>query len=62
MWFKFASSFSSNPILFYSNSKILWTAIDILMRPIEERDFETGKGDDFVNIQELLPSEVGENL
>ncbi len=32
------------------------------MRPIEERDFETGKGDDFVNIQEVLPSEVGENL
>ena len=58
----FASSFSSNPILFYSNSKILWTAIDILMRPIEERDFETGKGDDFVNIQEFLPSQVGENL
>ncbi len=60
--FWFAACFGAIPILFYPNSKTLWTAIDILMRPIEERDFKTGKGDDFVNIQEVLPSEVGENL
>ena len=41
MWvFWFAAAFGFVPIFFYPNSKTLWTAIDILMRPIEEQDFE----------------------
>ena len=60
--FWFAACFGTIPILFYPNSKTLWTAIDILMRPIEEKDFEIPETDDFVNTQEELPSEVGDNL
>ena len=59
--FWFAACFGTIPILFYPNSKTLWTAIDILMRPIEEKDFEISETDGFVNTQEELPSEVGEN-
>mgnify|MGYP002865876555 FL=1 len=60
--FWFAACFGAFPILFYPNSKTLWTAIDILMRPIEEKDFKTPETDDFVNTLEDPPSEVGENL
>ena len=60
--FWFAACFGAIPILFYPNSKTLWTAIDILMRPIEEKDFKIPETDDLVNTQEDPPSAVGENL
>ncbi|MEC7923692.1 MAG: DUF983 domain-containing protein [Actinomycetota bacterium] len=37
--FWFAAAFGAVPVLFYPNSKTLWTAIDILMRPVEKSDF-----------------------
>lgn len=37
--FWFAASYGTVPIIFYPNSKTLWTAIDILLRPLEQKDF-----------------------
>ncbi|MCH1513269.1 MAG: DUF983 domain-containing protein [Acidimicrobiales bacterium] len=37
--FWFAGSYGVVPILFYPYSKTLWTAIDILMRPLEQGEF-----------------------
>ncbi len=36
--FMFAGLYGLFPLLFYPNSKTLWTAIDILMRPITQDD------------------------
>ncbi|MED5265039.1 MAG: DUF983 domain-containing protein [Actinomycetota bacterium] len=57
--FWFAASFGVVPILFYPNSKTLWTAIDILMRPIEERDFEATRDE---NSHKTTSGESGENF
>ena len=37
--FIFAGVYGFVPLIFYPNSKTLWTAIDILMRPVVEEDF-----------------------
>ena len=38
--FVFAGVYGFVPLLFYPSSKTLWTAIDILMRPLEDEDFD----------------------
>ena len=38
--FVFAGGYGFVPLLFYPSSKTLWTAIDILMRPLEDEDFD----------------------
>ena len=38
--FVFAGGYGFVPLLFYPSSKTLWTAIDILMRPLEGEDFD----------------------
>ena len=40
MGFVFAGGYGFVPLLFYPSSKTLWTAIDILMRPLEDEDFD----------------------
>ena len=40
MVFVFAGGYGFVPLLFYPSSKTLWTAIDILMRPLEDEDFD----------------------
>ena len=37
--FVFAGGYGFVPLLFYPSSKKPWTAIDILMRPLEDEDF-----------------------
>jgi len=37
--FVFAAGYGLVPLLFYPSSKTLWTAIDIMMRPLELTDF-----------------------
>ena len=39
MGFVFAGGYGFVPLLFYPSSKKPWTAIDILMRPLEDEDF-----------------------